>query len=120
VVDDSPEFLSLIRDMVSPPAVVECFDSPDTTVDDVALAAPGLVIVDLKLGGGSSGWELLRACRADPRLEAIPLVLCSADIRGLDERQAEIASMGVAVLRKPFTLEEFEALLAGALEGSIA
>jgi CheY-like chemotaxis protein len=121
VVDDSPEFLSLVGDLVSPPTTVDCFDSPDTTVDDIALRNPSLVIVDLKLGGGAVGWQLLVDCCQDQRLAGVPLVLCSADVRGLDEHRDEVASLHrVSILRKPFTIEEFEQLLARALPASAA
>jgi CheY-like chemotaxis protein len=121
VIDDSPEFLSLIVDLVSPPTTVDCFESPDTTVDDIALLSPGLVIVDLKLGDGSGGWQLLLDCCLDQRLAGVPLVLCSADIRGLNEHLDEIARLpNVSVLRKPFTIQEFEQLLAHALAPSAA
>ncbi len=121
VVDDSPEFLSLVNDLVAPPATVECFDSPDTTVDDIAVMHPSLVIIDLKLAGGSDGWQLLQQCCRDERLASVPLVLCSADVRSLSEHADEIAALAnVRVLPKPFAIEEFEQLLASAVASSAA
>ncbi len=113
VVDDSPEFLSLVRDLISDRATVDCFDSPDTLVDDIAMLDPDLVMIDLKLGSSSRGWPLLKACRADRRLAGLTLVICSADVYGIDEHAAEIAAMSdVIVLRKPFELAEFEQAIA--------
>lgn len=106
-------------DLIPSPATVEAFDSPDTTVDDIAMVDPSLVIIDLKLGGVADGWELLLGCCEDQRFASVPLVLCSADIRGLEEHNHEIAGLpNVSVLRKPFTIEEFEHLLARTLATS--
>jgi CheY-like chemotaxis protein len=117
VVDDSPEFLALVRDLVADRASVECFDSPDTLVDDVARVAPDMIMIDLKLDGAGRGWDLLRECRADPRLAGLTFVICSADVYGIEEHQPEISSMtDVHVLRKPFDIAEFEDAIAPVLD----
>jgi CheY-like chemotaxis protein len=96
---------------------VECFDSPDTLVDDIALVGPDLVMIDLKLDGTSRGWDLLNECRADPRLVGLSFVICSADVYGIEEHGQEIAAMtDVNVLRKPFDIAEFEDAITPVLE----
>jgi DNA-binding response OmpR family regulator len=109
-----------VRDLVADRAFVDCFDSADTTVDDIAILAPDLVVIDLKLGDTLAGWELLLACRAHPRLGRLPLVICSADSLGLREHDADLAAMPeVHVLQKPFRLSQFEEILRPMLETAV-
>jgi len=45
---------------------------------------PSMILLDLKMHG-TSGWEFRTAQLADPRLAAVPVVVCSGDGR-LDEK----------------------------------
>lgn len=70
---------------------------------------PTFLIVDDDLPDGRGG-DLARDLRHDPRLDGVPLVVCTA---AAPRRQAEITSWA-PVLSKPFDLGEIEDLLASA------
>jgi two-component system phosphate regulon response regulator PhoB len=70
---------------------------------------PSLLIIDDDLPDGS-GADLVRDLRRDPRMEDLPLVVCTA---ASPPRQAEITSWA-PVLPKPFELGEVEEFLAAA------
>lgn len=78
----------------------------------LARRRPTFLIVDDDLPDGRGG-DLVRDLRDDPRLDDVPLVVCTA---APPRRQAEITSWA-PVLSKPFDLGEFEALLAAAARG---
>jgi two-component system phosphate regulon response regulator PhoB len=108
VVNDNPEFLELMSAILDEGAGydVTLFDGKGTTVDELAASAPDLVILDLLLGG-TSGWELVTLSRADERLAETPIIVCSADVAGLREREDELASIAdLHVLTKPFGIDE--------------
>lgn len=119
VVDDSPDFLALMTDLIGSRASVICFNSPETTPDELMLAAPDLLIIDLRLGTPHDGWNLILAARGDERLIGVPLVVCSADLYGVQKHEQELLAMPlVHVLSKPFDLETFESLLTQVLPRS--
>ncbi len=83
---------------------------------------PDLVILDLRMADPDSGWELLQLLRLAPALRAIPVLMCSGDVRFLASRAADLRAKGCDTLAKPFDLEELlakiDALLAvGAVGG---
>jgi CheY-like chemotaxis protein len=55
--------------------------------------------------------------KREPRLRAVPLIMCSADQRALEQRADELAAAGDTVLPKPFALNDLLALLARVLAG---
>jgi CheY-like chemotaxis protein len=76
----------------------------ETAVDGVeALEAirrhvPDLVVLDLQMPN-LDGWEVIRACRADPDTRAILIVVVSAAYRGWRDLDVQ------GFLAKPFDLE---------------
>lgn len=70
---------------------------------------PTSLIIDDDLPDGRGG-DLVRDMRNDPRLEDIPLLVCTA---APPRRQEEIGSWA-PVVGKPFALEEIESFLAEA------
>ena len=73
---------------------------------------PTFLIVDDDLPDGRGG-DLARDLRGDPRLDDVPLVVCTA---ATPRRRAEITTWA-PVISKPFDLGELEDLLAAALRG---
>jgi CheY-like chemotaxis protein len=112
VVDDSTEFVELVREALEDElgCVVAAFTAPNTSADDIAATAPDLVIVDLRLDHRehhAAGWQLMLLMRAHEAVRDVPVVLCSADLAQLREREDELRSMvNVHVLKKPFSLGE--------------
>jgi DNA-binding response OmpR family regulator len=118
VLNDNPEFLELMTDILDGDGgyEVSTFEDPTTSVDDLAASEPHLVIVDLLLGG-ASGWEIVALSRADDRLSSVPIIVCSADVAALRNRADDFERIGNShVLPKPFGLEELTGLVERLLE----
>jgi CheY-like chemotaxis protein len=113
VVNDNPDFLELMSAILDDDAGYEVtlFDGERTTIVQLAESRPDLVIVDLLLGG-ASGWELVTLSRADERLAETPIIVCSADVAGLREREDELAHVAnLHVLAKPFSIDQVTELV---------
>jgi DNA-binding response OmpR family regulator len=113
VVNDSPEFLELMSAILDEDAGydVSLFDGERTGMAELSASDPDLVIVDLLLGG-ASGWEIVTLARADARLAAVPIIVCSADVTALRDRAPELERIGnVHLLSKPFTIDEMTGLV---------
>ena len=118
VIDDSPEFLSLLEDVLAPAHDVATRPVVHS-VSDLAAAAPDLLVVDLHCGGpegGLTGWEIIAAARRHPDLRHVPIVVCSADLAALREDRISLIAYGdVQLVAKPFDVGVFEQLIARTL-----
>ncbi len=77
---------------------VQLFSEGRSAIAAMPDLMPDVVVIDLKLEEGYSGWEVIAAMRAHERLHAIPMIISSAY-----EEQARAAEAGVDhFLVKPF------------------
>ena len=114
VVDDSLEFLDLIRDVLGTRYEV----TTHAVVHDVAAlaaSAPDLLVLDLHCGGpqgGLTGWEILALARSDAALRDVPAVVCSGDLAALREDRIRLVAYGdVQLVAKPFDVGAFEQIV---------
>ena len=115
VVNDNPEFLELMSAILDEDAgyEVSLFNGEETSIAELADSKPDLIIVDLILGA-ASGWEIVTLSRAHNELARVPIVICSADVAALRDRQEELAAVGdVHVLPKPFGIDELTSMVEG-------
>jgi CheY-like chemotaxis protein len=119
VVNDSPEFLDLMADLLSdrryPVTVID--GDRDNAADLIRAAVPAALIIDLRQGRDElHGWNVLQEVRGDPELNELPTLICSGDIQALEAISGEVAGMRrIATLTKPFSIEELFDKLEGLL-----
>jgi CheY-like chemotaxis protein len=70
---------------------------------------PGMILLDLMLPG-LDGFQVARQLKGDPATRAIPIVAVSAMARP-DDREAALAAGCDDFVRKPFDLDDLEALI---------
>jgi len=73
------------------------------------------VILDLFLHGDTVGWQQLEILTLDPATRGIPVIICSAALASLESARDKLARLDVAVLEKPFDLEQLTASVESAL-----
>jgi len=115
VVNDNPEFLELMSAILDEDAgyEVSLFNGEETSIAEIADSKPDLIVVDLILGA-ASGWEIVTLSRAHDELAKLPIVICSADVAALRDREEELAAVGgVHILPKPFGIDELTSLVEG-------
>ncbi len=113
VINDNAEFLDLMSAILDEDAGydVSLFKGEVVEISELASSDPDLIIVDLLLGG-ASGWEIVTLSRADERLAAVPIVVCSADVTALRDRESDLERIGnVHMLAKPFAIDEITELV---------
>lgn len=120
VVDDDEDILALMRDIISGLGHEPTTLGPrGLTLTEIADTQPDLLVLDLRLPLGSqqlTGPELLRLVRRHRALKEIPLVMCSADVEGLEGLQGDDADLpDVAFVAKPFDLDTIETVIGSAL-----
>jgi CheY-like chemotaxis protein len=117
LINDDTAFLDLMRDLL---ASIEGYEvlickEGDRAYGFVKEQRPDLVILDIRMAGEEIGWTVLELLTLDPETLPIPLIVCSAAIRDLQDHQPLLDRFGIGVLPKPFDLnvllEKVEAAL---------
>ena len=110
VVNDNPEFLELLRDILEDEryATTTVDGDRDDALVRVVASRPDLLIIDLRLGGDElHGWDIAQEVRRAPSLEGLPMILCSGDMRALESIAEDLAETSeVLTLAKPFSIEQ--------------
>jgi DNA-binding response OmpR family regulator len=118
LINDDTTFLELMRDPlqeVEGYEVLICKEG-DQAYELVRAQQPNLIILDIRMGGEESGWTLLELLTLDPQTRPIPLIVCSAAIRNLQDHEPLLQRFGIGVLPKPFDLE----VLLGKIEAALS
>ena len=107
VVNDSPEILDLIRDILEDEGyevVLHSYASRDLA--EIKQARPQLIVLDFIIGGEDHGWQLLQKLKLDRETEAIPIVVCTAAVGLVRELEGHLRAKGIAVVLKPFDIDD--------------
>jgi DNA-binding response OmpR family regulator len=121
VVNDDPDFLQLVNDVLEAEGPYEVFPFQDeeTSLAELRAVRPDLVVVDIILERLPSGWELALLAGADRELGPIPIIVVSPEVSALGRRVRELREVAnVRVLPKPFTLDELGHAVHEALSAS--
>ena len=120
VINDDRDLLDAYQDVIrnmghEPVTKFAARSGPETVRETHAQA----LVVDLERPDERDfGLRVVEQVRADPELGELPIIVCTgaAEPR-LRPVRNRLAKLGVPVLPKPFTLEEFEAALENLLVG---
>ena len=111
VLDDHPQTLGLMRDLLEPRGyVVSCTARTGPELHEIRDTQPDLVVVDLLLADDQrelSGWDVVRLVRSHADLYRVPILVISGDHAQLRAVAAEARGMrDVHLLAKPFGIDE--------------
>ena len=107
VINDTQEILDLFRIILEDEGYqtsLYSFAFNDLTV--VKEARPDLIVLDLLIGNEDHGWQLLQKLKMDRSTASIPVVVCSAAMHLLRELEGHLKEKGVAVVPKPFDIDD--------------
>ena len=66
---------------------------------------PDLLIADFLVGHDPLGWQLIQMLRMDTSTAEVPIVVCSAAAKQIEELTAHLTNMGIGVVLKPFDID---------------
>src|SRR5687767_14197439 len=106
VINGSPAFLNLIRDLFQDEGYnVTTTNYVPTSFEQIETAHPDALIVDVVVGQ-QAGWELLEHLDADADTAGIPVLIVSTDPRLLTRAKDQAARYGThRYLEKPFDVD---------------
>ena len=107
VVDDKPNFLSLLTKVLSPDFCVVCARGTRQAVESLRTSAPDVVLCDLRMPDGD-GLDVLRALRGSGSEAPFVLMTAYATVPTAVQAMREGA---YDYITKPFDLDELKALV---------
>ncbi len=122
VVNDNPDFLELVREILDGDrydTTTVDGDQPDA-LEQILASRPDVLMIDLRMGTDRlHGWDIAQQVRAEPGLERVPILVCSADIMALRELSDDLTrNHQVGILEKPFTIDQLVESVEGLLVGA--
>lgn len=117
VVNDTQEILELFSDLLGEMGLeVVVMSYAPRELERIRDLEPDLIILDLVFGERELlGWQLLQKLRMDPRLDEVPVIVCSAAVKMLQELEGHLTEQGILAVVKPFTVDQLEEAVRRAL-----
>ena len=117
VVNDTEEILDLFREiLVGEGYAVSVHAYGKRELAEVERIAPDLIISDFPpLDREQYGWQFLQMHKMRQTTAHIPVVVCTTNLRAIENNQAWMTSKGISVVAKPFTVDELLKAVTGLL-----
>lgn len=74
-------------------------------LERVKASAPNLIILDFVILDEGKGWQFLQLLKMDRNTKSIPVIVCTAAAKLVEELQMHLDAMGVVVVLKPFDID---------------
>ncbi len=119
VVEDDPEIVALYRDILTEEGWdVDVGELGLLANSDTPVGTPDVILLDWMLGHQAEGANVLRRLRADPATSAIPVVVCTVAAKTIAAVEAELITLGIPIVPKPFQVDEMLDVLGSALRSA--
>lgn len=121
VVDEYPGFVSAVFQLSEATGHrVAGLDAAEATLERLIESDPELLVLDERSAIDGDQLALLLLVRSDPALQAVPLIICSADVAALQVWAHQFPQIGHVVgLAKPYSGAQLRAAVRGALPGVV-
>ncbi len=107
VINDTQEILDLFREILEEEGYDVYLSSYSTQqIDTITAMHPDLVILDLIFDREYVGWQTLQKMKMRRETENIPVVVCTAEVKKVQEIEGYLAEKGVGIVLKPFTIDD--------------
>ena len=106
VIDDDPAFVEVLEELlVEEGYTPQVFQAGMADLPGVRTFRPDAIVLDIRLCSPQGGREILAALQQDALVSATPIIICSADVRQLQDHAVLWENLGYRTLGKPFDLD---------------
>ncbi len=117
VINDTQELLEMFRLLLEQEGhEVVLSGMPILKVSEVEQIRPDLIILDIIFGDQKTGWQMLQMLKMKRSTASIPIIVCTAALREVQEQEGYLISQGIRVLYKPFDIDNLLTLIDQALK----
>jgi DNA-binding response OmpR family regulator len=119
VINDTQEILELFKDLLEEEGYeTVLYSYAVRDLQHIERVKPDLIILDFIFGEEKVGWELLQKLRMYPPTATLPVVVCTAAKRTVDELEGHLKTLNVNVVLKPFNIDDLLLVIKRTLEGA--
>ena len=116
VADDDKSYLELMKELLEEVGYsVTALRTANDAYEEIVQDLPDLLILDMVLEHPDTGWKVLDKVKLNPKTTSLPVIICSADVLTLRERQEHLDTIGCLTLEKPFDIDDLLAVIDEAL-----
>ncbi len=109
VINDTVAILELFRSILEDEGYLVTTDGFSVELIEmlgrIKQTAPDLIVLDFIILDEGKGWQFLQLLKMDREARHIPVIVCTAAARLVEELQTHLDTMGVAVVLKPFDID---------------
>jgi len=109
VINDTIGILDLFRTLLEDEGYRVTTDGFSIELSDMLIrikeAELDLLVLDFLIMDEGKGWQFLQMLKMDRETRKLPVVVCTAAARLVEELQVHLDTMGVAVVLKPFDID---------------
>jgi DNA-binding response OmpR family regulator len=117
VINDTQEILELFREiLVDEGYEVALYSYSIQDMDEFERVRPDLIILDYMIGGEPLGWQILQKLKMRRSTANIPIVICTAASKAIQEMEGYLTTKDVAVVLKPFDIDDLVSAVKKALQ----
>ena len=117
VINDTQEILELFREILTDEGYkVDLYSYGIHDIEEVRRVKPDLIILDYLIGGEQNGWQTLQKLKMTRDTAKIPILVCTAALKQVQEIQGWLTTKGIAVVPKPFDIDDLLVAVKKALE----
>ncbi len=69
-------------------------------------SGPDLIVLDFVFLDEGKGWQFLQILKMDRETRGIPVIVCTAAAKLVEELQVHLKTMGVGIVLKPFDIDD--------------
>lgn len=107
VINDTQELLELFRMLLEREGhEVILAGMPILKVREVEDMQPDLIVLDILFGDRTVGWQILQMLKMKHSTATIPIIVCTAALRDVQEQEGHLIAQQVRVLYKPFDIDD--------------
>lgn len=116
VINDTQELLEMFRLLLETEGYeVVLSGLPILKISEVEQIHPDLIILDLIFGDQKAGWQMLQMLKMQRSTARIPVIICTAALREVQEQEGYLVAQGVRVIYKPFDIDDLFTMIDRAL-----
>jgi CheY-like chemotaxis protein len=107
VINDAQEVLDVMRELLEDEGYrVTLHSTAIYDLDRIRAISPDLLVVDHLMGDEEYGWQMIQKLKLDRELCQLPIVVCTAAMKMVEELQGHLKSKNVTVVVKPFDIDD--------------
>lgn len=107
VVNDTQEILELFREILTDEGhEVVLYSYGIQDLAEVERVQPDLIILDHLIGGEAVGWQMLQKLKMRRSTANIPVIVCTAAVKAVQEMEGFMKAKNVGLVLKPFDIDD--------------